>query len=53
MTLGTAVSVAVALLATTASVTPADAFAATAKTQAAKKKAVAPASLRKEPETFC
>lgn len=49
MTLGTAVSVAVALLATTASVTPADAFAATAKTQqAAKKKAVAPASSAKK-----
>lgn len=49
MTLGTAVSVAVALLATTASVAPADAFAATAKTQqAAKKKAVAPASSAKK-----
>ena len=49
MTLGTAVSVAVALLATTASVVPADAFAATAKTQqAAKKKAVAPASSAKK-----
>jgi len=39
MTLGTAVSVAVALLATTASVTPVDAFAATAKTHQAAKKA--------------
>ncbi|UXU86724.1 D-alanyl-D-alanine endopeptidase [Burkholderia sp. S-53] len=49
MTLGTAVSVAVALLATTASVAPADAFAATAKTQqAAKKKAAAPASSAKK-----
>ncbi|WP_261508535.1 D-alanyl-D-alanine endopeptidase [Burkholderia multivorans] len=38
MTLGTAVSVAVALLATAASVTPADAFAATAKTHHAAKK---------------
>ncbi|KVN92802.1 D-alanyl-D-alanine carboxypeptidase [Burkholderia ubonensis] len=42
MALGTAVSVAVALLAATATMTPADAFAATAKThQAAKKKATA------------
>ncbi|MGU7775157.1 D-alanyl-D-alanine endopeptidase [Burkholderia sp. MR1-5-21] len=42
ITLGTAVSVAVALLAATATVAPADAFAATAKThQAAKKKATA------------
>lgn len=42
MALGTAVSVAVALLAATATVAPADAFAATAKThQAAKKKATA------------
>ncbi|WP_124515805.1 D-alanyl-D-alanine endopeptidase [Burkholderia ubonensis] len=42
MALGTAVSVAVALLAATAAMTPADAFAATAKThQAAKKKATA------------
>ncbi|MGC3026863.1 D-alanyl-D-alanine endopeptidase [Burkholderia sp. DN3021] len=49
MTLGAAVSVAVALLATAASVAPADAFAATAKTQqAAKKKAVAPASSAKK-----
>ncbi|MCU9955477.1 MULTISPECIES: D-alanyl-D-alanine endopeptidase [Burkholderia] len=49
MTLGTAVSVAVALLATTASVAPADAFAATAQTQqAAKKKAAAPASSAKK-----
>ncbi|MGR8025324.1 D-alanyl-D-alanine endopeptidase, partial [Burkholderia cenocepacia] len=44
MTLGTAVSVAVALLVTTASGTPADAFAATAKPPAAKQKAGAPAS---------
>ncbi|AOJ92471.1 D-alanyl-D-alanine endopeptidase [Burkholderia multivorans] len=43
MTLGTAVSVAVALLATAASVTPADAFAATAKTHHAAKKAASPA----------
>ncbi|UVE65012.1 D-alanyl-D-alanine endopeptidase [Burkholderia pyrrocinia] len=49
MTLGTAVSVAVALLATAASVAPADAFAATAQTQqAAKKKAAAPASSAKK-----
>ncbi|MGU7780220.1 D-alanyl-D-alanine endopeptidase [Burkholderia sp. PU8-34] len=42
ITLGTAVSVAVALLAATATVAPADAFAATATThQAAKKKATA------------
>ncbi|MBR8046647.1 D-alanyl-D-alanine endopeptidase [Burkholderia multivorans] len=43
MTLGTAVSVAVALLATAASVTPADAFAATAKTHHAAKKTASPA----------
>lgn len=43
MTLGTAVSVAVALLATAASVAPADAFAATAKTHHAAKKAASPA----------
>ncbi|MDR8729855.1 D-alanyl-D-alanine endopeptidase [Burkholderia pseudomultivorans] len=49
MTLGTAVSVAVALLATAASVAPADAFAATAKAhQTAKKKAVAPAASAKQ-----
>ncbi|MGS0892499.1 D-alanyl-D-alanine endopeptidase [Burkholderia stagnalis] len=48
MTLGTAVSVAVALLATTVSVMPADAFAATAKTQTAKKKAVASTSSAKK-----
>ncbi|AIO31908.1 D-alanyl-D-alanine carboxypeptidase family protein [Burkholderia cenocepacia] len=49
MTLGTAVSVAVALLATAASVVPADAFAATAKAhQTAKKKAVAPAASAKQ-----
>ncbi|MDN7474039.1 D-alanyl-D-alanine endopeptidase [Burkholderia multivorans] len=43
MTLGTAVSIAVALLATAASVTPADAFAATAKTHHAAKKTASPA----------
>lgn len=43
MTLGMAVSVAVALLATAASVTPADAFAATAKTHHAAKKTASPA----------
>ncbi|PRE47733.1 D-alanyl-D-alanine endopeptidase [Burkholderia multivorans] len=43
MTLGTAVSVAVALLASAASVTPADAFAATAKTHHAAKKTASPA----------
>ncbi|MCA8375352.1 D-alanyl-D-alanine endopeptidase [Burkholderia multivorans] len=43
MTLGTAVSVAVVLLATAASVTPADAFAATAKTHHAAKKTASPA----------
>ncbi|KWF66699.1 D-alanyl-D-alanine endopeptidase [Burkholderia pseudomultivorans] len=49
MTLGTAVSVAVALLATAASVAPADAVAATAKAhQTAKKKAVAPAASAKQ-----
>ncbi|PRF17352.1 D-alanyl-D-alanine endopeptidase [Burkholderia multivorans] len=43
MTLGTAVSVAVALLARAAAVTPADAFAATAKTHHAAKKTASPA----------
>lgn len=47
MTLGTAVSVAVALLATTASVTPVDAFAATAKTHQATKKAASTSSAKK------
>ncbi|MBR8066928.1 D-alanyl-D-alanine endopeptidase [Burkholderia ambifaria] len=47
MTLGTAVSVAVALLATTASVTPVDAFAATAKTHQAAKKAASSSSAKK------
>ncbi|MBR8254028.1 D-alanyl-D-alanine endopeptidase [Burkholderia ambifaria] len=47
MTLGTAVSVAVALLATTASVTPVDAFAATAKTHQATKKAASSSSAKK------
>ncbi|RQR28277.1 D-alanyl-D-alanine endopeptidase [Burkholderia sp. Bp9143] len=48
MTLGTAVSVAVALLATAASVTPADAFAATAKTHQAAKKAASTSSATKK-----
>ncbi|MGZ2745373.1 D-alanyl-D-alanine endopeptidase [Burkholderia stagnalis] len=48
MALGTAVSVAVALLAATATVAPADAFAATAKSQqAAKKKATASPAAKK------
>ena len=47
MTLGTAVSVAVALLATAASVAPADAFAATAKTHQAAKKAASTSSEKK------
>ncbi|WP_175714823.1 D-alanyl-D-alanine endopeptidase [Burkholderia ambifaria] len=47
MTLGTAVSVAVALLATTASVMPVDAFAATAKTHQAAKKAASSSSAKK------
>ncbi|UEP20391.1 D-alanyl-D-alanine endopeptidase [Burkholderia ambifaria] len=47
MTLGTAVSVAVALLATTASITPVDAFAATAKTHQAAKKAASSSSAKK------
>ncbi|WDR90847.2 D-alanyl-D-alanine endopeptidase [Burkholderia ambifaria] len=47
MTLGMAVSVAVALLATTASVTPVDAFAATAKTHQAAKKAASSSSSKK------
>ncbi|MFP3502268.1 D-alanyl-D-alanine endopeptidase [Burkholderia sp. SIMBA_062] len=47
MTLGTAVSVAVALLATTASVTPVDAFAATAKTHQAARKAASSSSAKK------
>ncbi|HKT62826.1 D-alanyl-D-alanine endopeptidase [Burkholderia sp. 22313] len=47
MTLGTAVSVAVALLATAASVAPADAFAATAKTHHAAKKAASASSAKK------
>ncbi|KVL42089.1 D-alanyl-D-alanine carboxypeptidase [Burkholderia territorii] len=48
MTLGTAVSVAVALLATAASVAPADAFAATAKTHQAVKKAASTSSTKKK-----
>ncbi|KVT76199.1 D-alanyl-D-alanine carboxypeptidase [Burkholderia territorii] len=48
MTLGTAVSVAVALLATAASVAPADAFAATAKTHQAAKKAASTSSTKKK-----
>ncbi|RQR28023.1 MULTISPECIES: D-alanyl-D-alanine endopeptidase [unclassified Burkholderia] len=48
MTLGTAVSVAVALLATAASVTPADAFAATANTHQAAKKAASASSTKKK-----
>ncbi|AOJ86373.1 MULTISPECIES: D-alanyl-D-alanine endopeptidase [Burkholderia] len=48
MTLGTAVSVAVALLATAASVAPADAFAATAKTHQAAKKAASTSSAKKK-----
>ncbi|WP_034176897.1 D-alanyl-D-alanine endopeptidase [Burkholderia ambifaria] len=47
MTLGTAVSVAVALLATTASVAPVDAFAATAKTHQAARKAASSSSAKK------
>ncbi len=47
MTLGTAVSVAVALLATAASVAPADAFAATAKTHQAAKKAASSSATKK------
>ncbi|WP_063550006.1 D-alanyl-D-alanine endopeptidase [Burkholderia territorii] len=47
MTLGTAVSVAVALLATAASVAPADAFAATAKTHQAARKAASTSSTKK------
>lgn len=47
MTLGTAVSVAVALLATAASVAPADAFAATAKTHHAAKKAASASPAKK------
>ncbi|WP_396328687.1 D-alanyl-D-alanine endopeptidase [Burkholderia anthina] len=48
MTLGTAVSVAVALLATTASVAPADAFAATANTHHAAKKTASASSAKKK-----
>ncbi|WP_175689032.1 D-alanyl-D-alanine endopeptidase [Burkholderia anthina] len=48
MTLGTAVSVAVALLATTASVAPVDAFAATAKTHHAAKKTTSASSAKKK-----
>ncbi|RQZ11714.1 D-alanyl-D-alanine endopeptidase [Burkholderia sp. Bp9031] len=48
MTLGTAVSVAVALLATAASVAPADAFAATAKTHQAAKNATSASSTKKK-----
>ncbi|AOI57945.1 D-alanyl-D-alanine endopeptidase [Burkholderia diffusa] len=48
MTLGTAVSVAVALLATAASVAPADAFAATAKTHQAARKAASTSSAKKK-----
>ncbi|KVV43151.1 D-alanyl-D-alanine carboxypeptidase [Burkholderia territorii] len=48
MTLGTAVSVAVALLATAASVAPADAFAATAKTHQAARKAASTSSTKKK-----
>ncbi|WP_175854373.1 D-alanyl-D-alanine endopeptidase [Burkholderia anthina] len=48
MTLGTAVSVAVALLATTASVAPADAFAATASTHHAAKKTASASSAKKK-----
>ncbi|KAB0633588.1 D-alanyl-D-alanine endopeptidase [Burkholderia latens] len=48
MTLGTAVSVAVALLATAASVAPADALAATAKTHQAAKKAASASSAKKK-----
>ncbi|WP_321805352.1 D-alanyl-D-alanine endopeptidase [Burkholderia sp. BCC1993] len=48
MTLGTAVSVAVALLATAASVAPADAFAATAKTHQAARKAASTSSATKK-----
>ncbi len=47
MTLGTAVSVAVALLATAASVAPADAFAATAKTHQAAKKAASSSATKR------
>jgi len=50
MTLGTAVSVAVALLATAASVAPADAFAATAKTHQAARKAASTSSAKKKTE---
>ncbi|GBH28323.1 peptidase [Burkholderia vietnamiensis] len=48
MTLGTAVSVAVALLATAATVAPADAVAATAKTHQAAKKAASASSAKKK-----
>ncbi|MCA8092780.1 D-alanyl-D-alanine endopeptidase [Burkholderia anthina] len=48
MTLGTAVSVAVALLATAASVAPADAFAATANTHHAAKKTASASSAKKK-----
>ncbi len=48
MTLGTAVSVAVALLATAASVAPADAFAATASTHHAAKKTASASSAKKK-----
>ncbi|RQS06913.1 D-alanyl-D-alanine endopeptidase [Burkholderia sp. Bp8998] len=48
MTLGTAVSVAVALLATAASVAPADAFAATATAHQAAKKAASTSSAKRK-----